>query len=292
MLIRPVSDTHLDFDWALRKRFKLSSVWEPIEMDTDKDTVLLIAGDLWIGARSALHAGDSWLGKMSTRFKHVVFVLGNHDLWGTNISNFYRKLREIIVRSGMTNVHLLEKSSVVIDGYRFIGSTLWTDMNRGDPLTKMSMDITMRNDHMQIRVGPAYHRFKWFDWIAAHQAAKQFIIEAATRSPEPCIVLSHHAPTPLSTDPRHIDKQLENGFYCSDLTDIVFDHPNIILWHHGHVHKKFDYLVGNTRFICNPRGYLGQNDNTGYDPRMIIDTSDLNKLEEEIDRWDHFKHLL
>jgi len=35
------------------------------------------------------------------------------------------------------------------------------------------------------------------------------------------------------------------------------DHPQIKLWIHGHTHESFDYMVGDTRIVCNPRGYIG-----------------------------------
>jgi hypothetical protein len=30
----------------------------------------------------------------------------------------------------------------------------------------------------------------------------------------------------------------------------------VSLWIHGHTHTAFDYTVGNTRVVCNPRGYV------------------------------------
>jgi hypothetical protein len=38
------------------------------------------------------------------------------------------------------------------------------------------------------------------------------------------------------------------------------DHPQIKLWTHGHTHHKFDYMIGETRIVCNPRGYEGYED--------------------------------
>ena len=35
------------------------------------------------------------------------------------------------------------------------------------------------------------------------------------------------------------------------------DRPQIKLWTHGHTHHEFDYMVGSTRVVCNPRGYVG-----------------------------------
>jgi hypothetical protein len=48
-----------------------------------------------------------------------------------------------------------------------------------------------------------------------------------------------------------------NGAYSSDLNDFILDHPQIKLWTHGHTHEPFDYMIGSTRIVCNPRGYSG-----------------------------------
>jgi hypothetical protein len=34
------------------------------------------------------------------------------------------------------------------------------------------------------------------------------------------------------------------------------DRPQIKLWTHGHTHELFDYMIGDTRVVCNPRGYI------------------------------------
>jgi hypothetical protein len=48
-----------------------------------------------------------------------------------------------------------------------------------------------------------------------------------------------------------------NGGYSSDLSEFIMDHPQIKLWTHGHTHEEFDYMIGSTRIVCNPRGYDG-----------------------------------
>jgi hypothetical protein len=40
------------------------------------------------------------------------------------------------------------------------------------------------------------------------------------------------------------------------MEEFIVDHPQIKLWTHGHTHHPFDYIVGETRVICNPRGYI------------------------------------
>ena len=48
-----------------------------------------------------------------------------------------------------------------------------------------------------------------------------------------------------------------SGGYSSSLDEFIMDHPQIKLWTHGHTHEPFDYMIGETRIFCNPRGYIG-----------------------------------
>ena len=73
---------------------------------------------------------------------------------------------------------------------------------------------------------------------------------------EKFVVVGHHAPSRLSTHPRYKHDTLMNGAYSSSLDEYILDHPQIKLWTHGHTHEDFDYMLGSTRVVCNPRGYI------------------------------------
>lgn len=74
------------------------------------------------------------------------------------------------------------------------------------------------------------------------------------------VVVGHHAPSKLSTHPRYKHDELMNGAYSSSLDEYILEHPQIKLWTHGHTHEDFDYMVGSTRIVCNPRGYINYED--------------------------------
>ena len=74
------------------------------------------------------------------------------------------------------------------------------------------------------------------------------------------VVVGHHAPSKNSEHPRYKYETLMNGAYNSALDEYIIDHPQIKLWTHGHTHEDFDYMVGSTRVICNPRGYINYED--------------------------------
>ncbi len=69
------------------------------------------------------------------------------------------------------------------------------------------------------------------------------------------VVVGHHAPSKSSTHPRYADEVIMNGGYSTALDEFIMNHPQIKLWTHGHTHEDFDYMVGSTRIVCNPRGY-------------------------------------
>jgi hypothetical protein len=70
------------------------------------------------------------------------------------------------------------------------------------------------------------------------------------------VVVGHHTPSRLSTHEMYKNETLMNGGYSSQLDEFILDHPQIKLWTHGHTHHEFDYMIGSTRIVCNPRGYI------------------------------------
>jgi len=70
------------------------------------------------------------------------------------------------------------------------------------------------------------------------------------------VVVGHHAPSKASTHPRYKNDTLMNGGYSTNLDEFILAHPQIKLWTHGHTHEDFDYMLGSTRIVCNPRGYI------------------------------------
>jgi hypothetical protein len=82
--------------------------------------------------------------------------------------------------------------------------------------------------------------------------------------------VGHHAPSKLSTHPRYADDYVINGGYSSDLSEFILDHPKIKLWTHGHTHYAFDYVIGETRVVANPRGYIGYEAQADhFQPKLI-----------------------
>lgn len=254
MFYRPINDIHREFDrfffqrW-MKKKPELWEIYEPSPLDTDQDTVLGIAGDMDTKKHTV-----KFLIAMSKRFKAVVCVLGNHDYWRRDLTYHSSQIKAALADAGVTNVHLLDKDSVVIDGVRFIGATLWTDFNKGDNLV-LNMAEHEMNDYLFMRKENYERRVKPRDLLAEHIRARDFIFSFA-QNEEKMVVLSHHAPSWKSIDFSRYGQGPINHLYATEFGNEI-SYSNFRLWHHGHIHTSRDYMIYNTQIICNPRGYFG-----------------------------------
>jgi Icc-related predicted phosphoesterase len=68
------------------------------------------------------------------------------------------------------------------------------------------------------------------------------------------VVVTHHAPSPKSLVAGKPYLDLD-WYYASDAEHLMHGDNAPVLWIHGHIHRNQDYVVGNTRVVCNPRGY-------------------------------------
>jgi predicted phosphodiesterase len=198
--------------------------------------------------------------RVSFQFPHVIYVMGNHEHYHGKFDRSAEYLRSEFIRMGLTNVHLLDNDTKEIDGVYFIGGTLWTDMNNHDALTMYHIEHMM-NDFRVIRIAKEnFRKFLPKRAVVEHIKTKQYIQTVVQGLPHDAkvVVCTHHAPTFLSIGERYKDDTLMNGGYASNLSEFILDHPRIKAWTHGHMHQQFDYMVGDTRVMCNPRGYPGE----------------------------------
>ena len=217
------------------------------------------------------------LEECSRKYREVIMVMGNHEHYRFKFHKTYEHIKSQLP----PNVHLLEKESMELDGVLFLGATLWTDMNGQDPVTLYSMQ-NMMNDYRQITMLDTkrnlYHRLQPEYTVQEHlKTVEYFKIQLeANRAREggalPVVVVTHHSPSKQSTHPKYQDQIVMNGAYSSDLDEFILDNPEIRVWTHGHTHEIFDYMIGTTRIICNPRGYKYYEDRADeFDPTIGFD---------------------
>lgn len=266
--IREYSDLHLD---RYVRNDKLGvDIWTPKELPTDNETALILAGDIWEGDRFIDHAEKSWIKPLADRFHSIIIVLGNHDLWGENLTRVYKKIQNRLFDEGLFNVHLLQDSSITIDGTKFIGATLWTDFNKCDPFTLWQAKQYM-NDYRYIRVGPEYRKLLSDDIYKSHVHSRNYIFDNAKKD-ETCdkiVVVTHHSPSFQSLADQYKGDGFANGYYHSELGDQIVD-SEIDWFFFGHTHSPMKYNIGNTVLINNAVGYFPF-ECTNYDEDNLIE---------------------
>lgn len=283
MKITPVSDLHLEFgDLDLE--------------NTQNADVLILGGDILIAQdlhdhRPAVSAVEqaiisktsnlgtrqlaamrfrNFLKRVSDRFPHVIYIAGNHEFYHGKYPDAYDYIRNEV--ADISNLYFLEQEYKRIDDVMFVGGTLWTDMNRRDPLT-ISACGSMMNDYRTIRMpSKGYTKLRPEVTIRQHSDTVNYIKKVLADNPnEKTVVVGHHAPTKLSCKPKYEKDHLLNGAYSSDLSEIMLNNPQVKLWTHGHTHDCFDYMIGDCRVVCNPRGYIGYEDDPGFNPNLVIE---------------------
>lgn len=283
MKIAVTSDIHLEFGH-----------WEPV--NPENADVLILSGDIMLASEveKALadphkitpgrgHSFMDFLVSCKQNYREVVYLMGNHEHYHGDFATSAKTLSKVCNDAG---IHFLDKSHVVIDDVTFVGGTLWTDMNKEDPLTLQHIKGYM-NDYRIIAnsdemvtystniyaekedgsidydkvVRKEFHqrpgKFSPEKSVEEHKETLEYIRNIVEQdSTKKYVVVGHHAPSKLSTKPQYEKDVTVNGAYSSDLSEFILDHPQIKVWTHGHTHHEFDYMVGSTRIVCNPRGYV------------------------------------
>jgi predicted phosphodiesterase len=265
MKVSLASDVHLEFgDLVLNNE--------------DNADVLLLAGDICV-AKELQYSDSKYYGRFhdffarcAGEFKDVIYIAGNHEHYHGTYDETYKIMREQLAKH--KNIHVMDNETIDLNDTTFICGTLWTDFNNEDETTMRSI-AHMMND-FRIITAPGGRLSSWRDLdgnirynkealkpqdvLNDHKALLDFIdsIVVADRlitCEGKYVVVGHHSPSKLSTKPQYEKDWEMNGGYSSDLTKFIKDHPEIKLWVHGHTHHNFDYMVGETRILCNPRGY-------------------------------------
>lgn len=266
MRIAVGSDLHLEFvDITLKNEdnaevlilsgdiFTAQELHDYPEPDTPyTDEILKTLGSRQVKA----HEYRNFLKRCSSEFPHTIIIAGNHEFyhgkWDGSITDIRNECNKF------SNVYFMENNSKKINDFTFIGCTLWTTMNNGDPLTLHAMPNLM-NDFRIIRNDSlGYTKLRPSHTVSRHRRSMEYIRTVIEGNfDEKFVVVGHHAPSFMSIHENYKNDAIMNGAYASDLSEFILDHPQIKLWTHGHTHYSFDYMIGDTRIVCNPRGYVG-----------------------------------
>jgi len=253
MRLHVLSDLHLEF-----------SSYPYIDPPHDQVDVVVLAGDIDNGTR-----GVEWA---INRFPDhpVIYVPGNHEYYGQpSITQALYDMRE---EAKGTNVHVLDNDAIVIDGVRFLGSTLWTDFRLfgyiGEVVARLGAPSIIRDFQ-------AIGEFDLREWDERHVKSRAFLDEyLALKHDGATVVVTHHAPHRESMHDMYANDPMSPAF-VSHLPELV---GQADLWVHGHVHTSSLYQPRDCQGMhvaCNPRGLALRdtpliNENLDFESSLIL----------------------
>lgn len=232
MILQPFSDIHsYDLSFMPKK--------------TDAD-LLVCVGDMDMGLRT-----KDWNKKIiDVHKKPMISILGNHDYWNTSTcfktipewNAFYKSIEN-------DNVSYLINETKIINGIAFIGSTLWSDFRNFE--NQVVMDSNISKDFSKISLDGSDNISQHEMYLLYKDARKFIISELEKHSDKKCVVMSHFPPSIMCNKTHRITAV--SYFWVGDMEDIIGEYQPI-LWLSGHMHNKFDEMLGDTRLIMNTLG--------------------------------------
>lgn len=237
---RVYSDLHLEFG-----AFKIP------ELPTDKQTLLILAGDITIYPFSVF-----WFANLARRFAHIIYVLGNHEHYHGNIKTTKTVIEQSFEDEFFTNNYSVvdDPAQLKFDGFRILAGTLWTNMDGDNPVTKSIVGRGL-NDYRLItnlegttlRPDDTIAKFKY-----TIEKFEEFFAEPYDGK---TYVVTHHLPSYSAISKLYRSNADKiNGGYASNLDEFILTHQPEY-WFFGHSHTTNNFKIGNTTLFSNPRGY-------------------------------------
>lgn len=255
MKIAVVSDLHLDFQ----------NIKNTVFLNKEQADILLIAGDTCESRN--LNIFKNTFKNICDNYKDVFIIAGNHEFYENMYHDSINQLYDFC--SNFNNMYFLDNNCVkLFDNYILIGSTLWTDFNKENPII-INLAKNLINDYKSITINKnGYRKLTPNDTFEFHIKNKEFIENELNDNIDKNIILfTHHAPSFLSLP----NMQSSHADYCfvSDLSNLILDNLHIKYWIHGHIHFPVNYTIGNCNVISNPRGYPSDKYIDNFKPLVI-----------------------
>lgn len=223
---------------------------------------LILAGDTLCGVENAAKYA------LKLTKKPIVQICGNHEFYQHDFTEELKKLPKLSALRN--NYYFVENHIIILNNIRFICASLWTNFCFfGTNFQNSAMQLADKgmNDYRLIKNNG--RRLQPSDTLKQHEKSLSFITsELAIPFEGKTVIVTHHAPHKCSLATEGYVDDLMTPAYLSDLSPLI-EATQPDLWIHGHIHQHFDYFVGKTRIITNPRGYEKQTDR--FNPSLIVE---------------------
>ena len=247
--IQIASDLHIEY--------KNNIVPNPLDFITPSADILILAGD--IGSFYKIDQLRHFLKDLCSYFVVVLYVPGNHE-WYTIKDYKYLswktlEKRMIKLESEISNLTILNRSSVLIGDICFAGCTLWSNPEGQIP-------------SFIVRI----HDMKTKEYYSKHNEDLDYLktmMIFCKKNNHKLVVVTHYPPTKQVLDGACAKKRKFHSIYATNL-DYLLDSDFVKIWICGHVHKNFDFVsTKGCRIVGNQKG-KDKDNITNYMSNFII----------------------
>ena len=242
------SDIHLEFMKKIPK----------IQVMAD---VLCLAGDIGYPF-SGIY--KDFLIKMSTSFKKVFLIAGNHEYYNKDrdmhtIEQLQEKITSVIAENNLKNVSFLNRSTEEYEGVTFVGATLWSDISHLN-----THDTELMNDFFRIQ------KMDFQRYYDLHREDYKFLSgvvqpAALEKKDKKMVIMTHHMPSfDFIADKYKLDLRYKrlNAFFATDCSALF--QPPVTAWIYGHTHTPGLHIKDGITFACNPKGYPSESQTMAF----------------------------
>lgn len=253
-----LSDTHIEYLNALSIGKLLCKISQH-----KKSNIICLLGDIGYPYQDTYRY---FLQQLLDIYRYVIVLSGNHELYNSDTDAYsiqlhIRTICQQLNEKSKNTIMYLQKNSIEIDGYIFLGCTLWTNVS---PQTAKIVQPLI-NDYKKIHTS-TYRNHKCVrtkkitakttnKWHTNHVNWIREQLNKIKDTWKKIIILTHHAPViDVTIHPEQCQNNTQlSEIYCTDLSDLLVD--PIICWCFGHTHQEYKKYHGNVLVQSNPVGY-------------------------------------
>lgn len=201
--------------------------------------------------------------------KDFIFVLGNHDYYGSSIKDTINKYKDLYPDNFLYGQNTIEKQ-----GTTFVGGTLFSNFRANKILYSDPVQFDKNKQNAEQFVNDFFHinKYNSFSKIVADDYVTMFNKEynyINKYRDTDAIVITHFPPHLCCLDPywgSHPTASCLNPFFINDL-----DVKGFKYWLSGHTHTFVNEVVDGCNIVINPLGYRNEFNSNGFVQGLILE---------------------
>lgn len=260
MKIRLLSDTHHEF--------YRSNKWKSQPWVTNAgEDILILAGDIASGSSNVIDTISEFL---NTGIPKIIYVPGNHEYYGTEFSDFNKKITSKSQTIG--NLAVLNPGYRIVDRTLFIGTPLFTNFSNR-PIAQLHAQQVITDFRLIKNIKP-------HNYVEMFDLHNKFIFDTINENhtfADTIAVITHWLPSHELISPKYrSDASGLNSYFANELDQQMMLvssqlQDKKLFWFYGHTHFAGQKNLHGWQCIANPAGYPNEITGDTFDPKLIVE---------------------